>query len=121
MRIDVHVYHHLVTTDSQTSLLHQLNTKVGSIMTSLAELPAVLDGIKATLAKALGEITTKIAELEAAVVNANGPLSTDVQNKLDALTAAAAALDGVVPDAAPATVPTADPGLVPLPDELPAP
>ena len=68
-------------------------------MSKLSELKALLAAIDEKLDKARIEITTKIDELQNALVDVEIP--ADAQAALDELATAAQALDDVVPDVAP--------------------
>lgn len=77
------------------------------ILMKVADLQAALDTVNAQLAKATTEITTEIANLQAALTNVDIPqAATDSITKLQGL---AQALDDLNPDPAPAPTPTPPP------------
>ncbi|HEU4590840.1 MAG TPA: hypothetical protein VFS13_08025 [Steroidobacteraceae bacterium] len=92
--------------------IKRLETKMGAVADALA-------GVQNELAKAKTEIVGKISDLETQLANA-GKLDGADQAAIDAVKAAAADLDSIVPDA-PVEPPVTDqPADVPPADQPPA-
>jgi hypothetical protein len=68
-----------------------------NVLMKLSELSATLSALDAKLTKAQAEILNRITELQAALADAEVPVAAT--EALDRLSAAAVALDDIVPDA----------------------
>lgn len=115
LRIDIH--HHIHVDSGMTipeyraivALLHGIDTKVGSLMTTQAELAAQLNTIGEQVTKIGTEtqgLKDKVAELETAIQN-GGNVTQEVQDALDAVKSKLQSVDDLVTDAAP-TPPAGD-------------
>ncbi len=79
-------------------VVSQLNHK--KVMSKLSELESTLTAVNATLEKARTEIVDAVAKLQEQIDNQADPVLTEAaQAQLDRLTALAATLDGLNPDA----------------------
>jgi fructose-1,6-bisphosphatase len=98
MRIEVHHYLHEGESPSLVRVVHSILAKVTTIMTTQAELGQKLDALTTQVTKIKTEVTGKLSELATAIEN-QGNVSPEVQEKLDALSAAVAGVDGLIDDA----------------------
>ncbi len=99
MKLDINHYFHNVTADTEAlRLLNQLLTQGVKLMATQEELKAQLTGVSDKLTEASTEITAKIAELVAALAAA-GSVTPEVQALADQLSAQAAGLADIVPNA----------------------
>ena len=96
----VDVFHHIV--DSVPGgFLAELLKRIDAIMTTQAELQSQIETLTAQAEKAKGEILDKIAELQAAIDEAD-EVDAGVLAAFDGLKAVVQGVDDIVPDAPPA-------------------
>jgi len=98
MRITVDHHHYIHWCDDDTKqLLNSIIKKLNTMALSHAELAQQLTDVATQVEKSKAEITTKIADLEAAIQNA-GNTTQEVDNALAALKTAVQGVDDIVPD-----------------------
>lgn len=84
--------------DEVAKTLKRHESLLGQIMTGINELPNEFRAMKEQMTKVIGEVTAKVASLEAALQQ-QGTLSPEAQAELDGLKAALQMADDLNPDA----------------------
>lgn len=84
--------------DEVVKALERHDSLLGKIMTGINDLPNEFRAMKEQMNKVIGEVTAKVASLEAALQQ-QGELSPEAQAELDALKAALQMADDLNPDA----------------------